>query len=96
VYSTGNILFSLLMDKWPYEELYKEKNTKAVSKLIVMGNRDELSTELLESTDPIDVAIRTAIRMCWVHDWRKRPSAKEVADFLLDEKSKIAPHSYDL
>ena len=95
VYSTGNILFSLLMDKWPYEELYKEKNTDAVSKLIVMGNRDSLSTELLESTDPIDVAIRTAMRMCWVHDWRKRASAKEVADFLLDEKSKIALHSHD-
>jgi len=95
VYSTGNILFSLLMDKWPYEELYKEKNTDAVSKLIVMGNRDSLSTELLESTDPIDVAIRTAMRMCWVHDWRKRPSAKELADFLLDEKSKIALHSHD-
>jgi len=89
VYSTGNILFTLLMDKWPYEDLYKEKNTGAVSKHIVAGDRDALSTELLESTDPIDVAIRTAMNMCWIHDWRERPSAKDVADYLLAEKSKV-------
>ena len=89
VYSVGNILFSLLMDKWPYEDLYKEKNTEAVSKHIVRGDRDALSTELLESTDPIDVAIRTAMDMCWIHDWRERPSAKDIAQFLLGEKSRV-------
>ena len=89
VYSVGNILFSLLMDKWPYEDLYKEKSTDAVSKHIVRGDRDALSAELLESTDPIDVAIRTAMNMCWVHDWRERPSAKEIARFLLGEKSRV-------
>ena len=89
VYSVGNILFSLLMDKWPYEDLYKEKNTEAVSKHIVRGDRDALPTELLESTDPIDVAIRTAMDMCWIHDWRERPSAKDIAQFLLGEKSRV-------
>ena len=89
VYSVGNVLFSLLMDKWPYEDLYKEKNTDAVSKRIIRGDRDTLSTELLESTDPIDVAIRTAMNMCWVHDWRERYNAKEVASFLMGEKRKV-------
>jgi hypothetical protein len=76
------------MDKWPYEDLYKEKNTDAVSKHIVRGDRDALSTELWESTDPIDVAIRTAMNMSWVHDWRERSSAKDIARFLLGEKGK--------
>ena len=82
VYSMGNIFFSLLMDKWPYEELYKKKNTYAVSKLITKGKRDKLSKELLESTDSIDAALRTAMDMCWEQDWRKRASAKDVANFL--------------
>ena len=88
VYSVGNILFSL-MDRWPYEDFYKEKSIDAVSKHIVRGDRDALSAELLESTDPIDVAIRTAMNMCWVHDWRERPSAKDIAQFLLGEKSRV-------
>ena len=77
------------MDKWPYEDLCKEKSTDAVSKHIVRGDRDALSAELLESTDPIDVAIRTAMTMCWVHDWRERPSAMEIARFLLGEKNRV-------
>lgn len=89
VYSTGNIFFSLLMDKWPYEELYKEKNTAVVSKLITKGKRDKLSKELLESADPIDVALKTAMEMCWEQDWKRRASAKDVANYLDAEQEKL-------
>ena len=65
-----------------------------MSKLIKSGKRAELSKELIESTDPIHAALRTAMEMCWENDWTERASAKEVADFLLSEKGKIdALHS---
>eukprot|EP00562_Extubocellulus_spinifer_P032839 CAMPEP_0178730000 /NCGR_PEP_ID=MMETSP0699-20121125/29279_1 /TAXON_ID=265572 /ORGANISM="Extubocellulus spinifer, Strain CCMP396" /LENGTH=582 /DNA_ID=CAMNT_0020381983 /DNA_START=93 /DNA_END=1841 /DNA_ORIENTATION=+ len=89
IYSMGNIFFSLLMDKWPYEELYKEKNTAVVSKLITKGKRDKLSKELLESADPIDVALRTAMEMCWEQDWKRRASARDVANYLDAEQEKL-------
>jgi len=74
----GNIFYSLLMEKEPYEHL----RTKEAQDEVMAGNRDQLSNELMSSDDPIVVAIRKAIGMCWNQNASDRSSSKEVATFL--------------
>jgi hypothetical protein len=41
-------------------------------------------TNNAKSLNPIDKILIEAINMCFVHDWRRRPRAREVRDFLLE------------
>ena len=79
----GNVFYALLQEKWPFQELDERNGTDAVRREIVRGRRPELDAAIKNSDDGATKAMMEAMRMCWVHDWRRRASAKEVRDYLL-------------
>ena len=74
----GNIFYQILSLKWPF----KGEDSESAQQRIIEGGRPDLDEDILNSTDPVDIAIIRAMKMCHVHNPRKRASAREVADFL--------------
>lgn len=89
IYSMGNIFYTLMMNKWPFADLYDKDGTSAVRKQVRAGHRPPMSSRLQNSQDPRIKAMIKAMDMCYVQDWRKRATAKEVADFLTTAKKEI-------
>lgn len=91
VYSLGNIFYMLLMDQWPFKGV-KEK--KAI-KMIMNGRRPEIYTDVWNSTDPSDVALKNAMFMCHEQDPKIRSTSREVETYLLEQLEKIDPGRLD-
>lgn len=89
VYSMGNIFYTLMINKWPFEDLYDKDGTSAVRKEVRAGHRPPMTSRVQNSQDPRIKAMIKAMEMCFVQDWRKRATAKEVADFLTSSKKEI-------
>mmetsp|Transcript_10335 Transcript_10335/g.23177 ORF Transcript_10335/g.23177 Transcript_10335/m.23177 type:complete len:546 (-) Transcript_10335:2253-3890(-) len=84
VYSMGNIFFSLLTGAWPYEDI----KTKEAQKLIKTNHRPPIPERQKESKHPLDIALLSAIDMCWAQDPSDRSTAREVEAYLEAEISK--------
>ena len=88
VWMMGNVIYIILTDLYTFE---KPKNLDGVEsgKMLVEGKRTPYPPHIARSIDPSYVAIKKALDMCWVQDWRERPSAREVSDYLLDRLRNI-------
>lgn len=91
MYSLGNIFYMLLTNMWPYHGV-KEKTAK---KNVVKGVRPVLFADIVDSTDPIDIAIRTAMYMCHETDPVERASARQVETYLKERLEEIDPGRLD-
>lgn len=89
VYSMGNIFYMLLEDELPWFELNKVKGQKAVEKAVLAGQRPIITSAARDSADPAVNALRHAMNLCWTHDWRNRPSARDVERDLADALHRI-------
>jgi serine/threonine protein kinase len=79
VFSLGYVLYFLLTYNLPFVDMKTEEANDHVAqggRLIVT---DE---EILGSTHLFDMTVLKAMDMCFVYDPKKRPSAREVANFL--------------
>lgn len=85
VYSMGNIFYSLLTGRWPFEN----RKTKEAQRLIKNNQRPPIDDAIRESDDPLDVAMLKAIERCWEHDPVDRASAREIEKFL---ETELATH----
>eukprot|EP00581_Thalassiosira_minuscula_P015079 CAMPEP_0183732958 /NCGR_PEP_ID=MMETSP0737-20130205/39809_1 /TAXON_ID=385413 /ORGANISM="Thalassiosira miniscula, Strain CCMP1093" /LENGTH=561 /DNA_ID=CAMNT_0025966113 /DNA_START=85 /DNA_END=1766 /DNA_ORIENTATION=- len=74
IYSMGNIFYSLLTDKDPWEETSTNKAQKNVMK----GKRPEVPASIKTSKNPVDVALRKVMWRCWQHKPEDRPRARSV------------------
>jgi serine/threonine protein kinase len=99
VFALGNILYVLLTDKEPFEDIRKEHNSTVIKELVQNGIRPILKRYLYESLDPSVNALIKAMEMCHELDWRKRARAIEVRDYLekqlrdiLSRNEKSIPH----
>ncbi|KAL7543238.1 hypothetical protein ACHAXR_012522 [Thalassiosira sp. AJA248-18] len=86
VYALGSILYELLTAK----EVWYDTDTKKAQKYIRKGKLPEIDDEILESKDPVYVALKEAIDMCYVFDPQKRAKAEEVASFLQKSFSELS------
>ena len=78
VYSEGNIFYVLLTGKYPFEDAGKEE-----AKFRVMaGKRPKIDEEFLNSKDPLIQALVTATQRCWTQNPEKRPTSREIEQFL--------------
>lgn len=85
VFALGNVLGFLLTEEWPFPELSGDAVEEVLSKGAIWNITDP---KILDSTHPFDVSVLKAREMCLQFDYRKRPQAQQVADFLrqaLDE-----------
>lgn len=75
----GNVLFSILTGIMePFDEL----DTKETQQNIINGKRAFIEDR--NSTDRAVQAIISAIDMCWTQDPIRRPSSKDILNFLQD------------
>ena len=88
VWMMGNIIYYILTDLYTFE--YPENlNNRQVGVLLVEGKRSPYPEYIRHSRDPSHVAMKRALDMCWMQNWRERPSAREIADYMLDALRKI-------
>ena len=70
------------MDEEPFESYQKNHNNEDIKRMIENGEKPKLSSQILESNNESVQAIIKAMNMCHIFDYRERPAAKTVRDFL--------------
>ena len=83
----GNVFFYLLTKVWPFQHL----DSSDAQKEIIEGKRPKLSKKLKASKDESNIALIKALKMCWVHDPKKRATAREIQKKLLLTLDKVWP-----
>jgi serine/threonine protein kinase len=91
IYSMGNVFYSILTEKWPYED----DKSRDAQEAVKQGKRPNISSRLQNSDDPAVKAILKAITMSWRHDPEERATALEVKEFLRQELKKLNLDSND-
>jgi hypothetical protein len=81
----GNVMYYVLTNQWLFEG-YSNSHTK---QMIVRGERSSIPAPIAQSKDRKIQVLLHAIEMCWVHDYKKRPTAREVADYIGGELKQI-------
>mmetsp|Transcript_26807 Transcript_26807/g.38316 ORF Transcript_26807/g.38316 Transcript_26807/m.38316 type:complete len:251 (-) Transcript_26807:14-766(-) len=84
----GNLIYTILTDLYLFEQpelLTRSETTKA----LVAGKRSPYPDDIANSIDPAQIAVKKAIDMCWEEDWKKRPSARTITDFLMGQLQDI-------
>ena len=96
----GNLIFTILTELYPFEKLEKDEGEKVVIAKILNATKPTIPQDIVDSDDPIHKTFVKAITMCWEFDWRKRPAAKTVRDYLhtslrkIESKFRNDKHSY--
>ena len=85
MYSFGNILYHILTGIYPFE---KQKSEKARER-VMAGERPHIPSSVQNSTDPFDQAMLKAIQMCWIHEPKKRASARQIQEFIIHELQRL-------
>ncbi len=91
VWIMGNLLYTILTDLQVWnKKLRSHEGVKLrQAKRIVAGKRPRIPTRIRESNDPAYVAMLNAIDMTWTYNWKDRPSARAVANYLMGELRNI-------
>ncbi|KAL7445180.1 hypothetical protein ACHAXH_009742 [Discostella pseudostelligera] len=85
VYALGSIFYQILTGK----EVWNDIDVEKAQQYITEGQLPKIDDELLNSEDPVDLALRGAISMCYVFDPKGRASAADVASFLENKLSEL-------
>lgn len=88
VWMMGNVIYIILTDLYTFE-FPKQLSTKEATAELVAGRRSAYPGHIANSTDPAYVAIKKALDMCWTQDWRERPSARKVSNYLMRKLREI-------
>jgi len=84
VFSMGHIFYKLICGHEPWNKLEpKGKPLKSeISEKVKKGILPTIPDEVATSTDPEIIAIRDAMLQCYTYDSEKRPTARELTQFL--------------
>jgi hypothetical protein len=85
VYAMGNIFYTLLADKEPWDGFEET----VAQRMIMKGIRPDLPEAKVNGEEFVDVTLRELVSQCFQQDPRRRPRARAVADIL---SAKIASH----
>ena len=85
MFSLGNVLYSILTRKVPFENEKRDK----VPELVMRGGRPKIAQAILESQDPFDQSMLKAIQMCWIQDPKERATARQVQRFITSELERL-------
>ena len=84
VYLMANVLYTVLTNRYVFED----EDKRVAHELVARGRRPSL-LGAQNSPEPALRAVVRAIRMAWEDDPPRRPSAREVTDFLDGELRKL-------
>lgn len=85
VYSMGNIFYSILTLKYPFER----ERAKEVYQRVSNGERPLIPESIRNSTDPYDRTMLEAIDMCWKQDPTERATARQVQNLIVATLKKM-------
>jgi serine/threonine protein kinase len=88
IYALGNILFHILTTHSPRGKLQRDRMDE-VRVTVRAGVRPELSKLYTKSKDPVVVAFREAMDMCFEPNPAMRATAREVSDRLFDTLAEL-------
>ena len=88
VWMMGNLIYYMLTDLYTFEKP-TNLSWKASGRELLAGRRSPLPKHISESTDPSHVAVRKALDMCWTQNWKERPSARSVSEYLIGRLREI-------
>mmetsp|Transcript_25946 Transcript_25946/g.36380 ORF Transcript_25946/g.36380 Transcript_25946/m.36380 type:complete len:101 (+) Transcript_25946:77-379(+) len=81
----GNILYTLLTRKWPFEGLSEKKAKKKVE----TGERPPVLQNILSSNVTETKVLLQAMNMCWKQDPKERATSRQVQNYLNKELEKL-------
>lgn len=84
VFSLGHIFYRMVCEHEPWNKLENggRPSSQDLIRKVGEGVLPRVPRQVLESKDPEIVAIREAMFMCYIVDVNKRPTSKEIANFL--------------
>mmetsp|Transcript_12175 Transcript_12175/g.26266 ORF Transcript_12175/g.26266 Transcript_12175/m.26266 type:complete len:548 (-) Transcript_12175:349-1992(-) len=85
VWALGSILYEILIGKGVWHDTDTEKAQKNIRE----GKLPKIPDKYLNSEHPVDVALREAIRMCYIFDPKERAKAADVASYLRKKLSEL-------
>ena len=88
VWMMGNLIYYMLTDLYTFEKP-KNLSWQDSGKELLAGRRSQLPEHIAKSKDPAHVAVKNALDMCWTQDWKERPSARSISDYLVDQLREI-------
>ena len=95
VWMMGNLLYTILTnltvwdDSIRHSESYKLKMAKRIVAQKVGLTQRLIPQQILNSTDPSYQAMAKGLEMSWTYNWKDRPSAQMITDYLMDELRRI-------
>jgi serine/threonine protein kinase len=81
VWALGSLMYYLLTGARVWREI-AETHTELVRRYIIQGKKPEMEERILNSRDPVDIALKKAYDMACVYEPEKRASAREISDYL--------------
>ena len=85
----GNIFYFLLTDREPFENIGEEESESFIQELVKRGSKPQLDGNLLNNIDLSIQVLINAIKECHKFDWKDRPQASLIRDYLQDSLDKI-------
>ena len=73
----------------PFEAVEEENNSHFVKELVMNGAKPLLSEDISNSSLPSVLALIEAMKMCHIFDWKDRPRASQVRDYLEEKLNAI-------
>lgn len=86
MWALGNCLYQILTKRWDFEDTTTAKAKRA----LLSGKHSQIPTDILHSRDPADMAMIMAMEMAWMDIAEDRPTARQIADYLSDQLTKLA------
>ena len=88
VWMMGNVIYLILTDLYVFEKP-KFLGWEESAEELLAGRRSQIPEHIAKSKDPAHEAVKTALEMCWTQDWKKRPSARSISDYLMNQLRNI-------
>ena len=83
--SMGNIFYTLVTQKWPFEALKESKAKRRVKR----GERPLVEDKILSNNITETKVLLQAMNMCWTQDPKERATARQVENYLNEELEKL-------
>ena len=88
IYMMGILMYTILTELFVFEKP-RLLTIDEVRKELLAGRQSPYPDDIENSNDAAHSAVKMAIEMCWTEDWRKRPSAKSITEYLMGELRKV-------
>ncbi|KAL7550501.1 hypothetical protein ACHAWF_013720 [Thalassiosira exigua] len=88
VWMMGDVIYYALTDLYTFEKP-RNLSWQESGRELLAGRRSAYPEDIEQSEDPSYVAMKKALDMCWTQDWKERPTARSISDYLWQQLREI-------